>query len=51
MDATLTGQDNFERYVSPEATALLKQFRETSDAAQQHKLMNQVEAIFLKICR
>jgi peptide/nickel transport system substrate-binding protein len=47
-DATLNGQDNFERYVSTDATALLKQFRETSDAAKQHKLMNQVEAIFLK---
>ena len=47
-DATLIGQDNYERYVSPQATALLKQFRETSDSAQQHKLMNQIEAIFLQ---
>jgi peptide/nickel transport system substrate-binding protein len=47
-DATLTGTDNFERYMSPQASALLKQFRETSDTALQHKLMNQVEAIFLQ---
>jgi peptide/nickel transport system substrate-binding protein len=47
-DATLSGNDNYERYVSPEASALLQQFRQTSDAALQHKLMNQVEAIFLK---
>jgi len=46
-DATLTGTDNFERYMSPQASALLKQFRETSDIALQHKLMNQIEAIFL----
>ena len=47
-DATLTGTDNFERYESLQASALLKQFRETSDLALQHKLMNQVEAIFLQ---
>lgn len=46
-DATLTGQENYERYVSPQATTLLEQFSQTTDTAQQHKLMNQVEAIFL----
>lgn len=47
-DATLTGQDNFERYVSPQATALLKDFRSTSDAAQQQKDIHAIEAIFLQ---
>jgi peptide/nickel transport system substrate-binding protein len=47
-NASLTGQTNYERYVSPQATDLLKQYRQTSDTATQHKLMNQVEAIFLK---
>lgn len=47
-DATLSGQDNFERYYSPQATSLLTQFSQTTDSAQQHKLMYQVEAIFLK---
>ena len=48
VDASLNGQTNYERYVSPAATALLKQFRETTDTALQHKLMNQVEAIWLR---
>jgi peptide/nickel transport system substrate-binding protein len=47
-DATLGGQDNYERYVNSQASALLDQFRQTSDAATQHKLMDQVEAIFLQ---
>jgi peptide/nickel transport system substrate-binding protein len=47
-DATLTGQDNYERYVSQQASLDLQQFRQTSDAATQHKLMSQVEAIFLQ---
>ena len=40
--------DQLERYFSPEATALLTQFRQTTDAAQQHKLINQVEANLLQ---
>jgi peptide/nickel transport system substrate-binding protein len=47
-DASLNGQTNYERYVSPQATSLLKQFRETTDTALQHKLINQVEAIWLQ---
>ena len=48
VDATLNGQGNYERYVSPQATALLKQFRQTTDTALQHKLIAQVEAIWLQ---
>ena len=48
VDASLNGQTNYERYVSPQATALLKQFRQTTDTALQHKLINQVEAIWLQ---
>jgi peptide/nickel transport system substrate-binding protein len=48
VDTTLSGQGNYERYVSPQATALLKQFRQTTDSATQHKLMYQIEALFLK---
>ncbi len=47
-DATLTGTDNFERYVSQPASQLLQQFRQTSDSATQHQLMDKVEAIFLQ---
>jgi peptide/nickel transport system substrate-binding protein len=47
-DTTLTGQGNYERYVSSQATSLLQQFSATTDAATQHKLMNQVEAIMLR---
>lgn len=48
VDASLNGQTNYERYVSPQATALLKQFRQTTDTALQHKLIAQVEAIWLQ---
>jgi peptide/nickel transport system substrate-binding protein len=46
-DASLTGQTNWERFVSPQATALLKQFRQTTDAALQQKLIHQIEAQWL----
>jgi peptide/nickel transport system substrate-binding protein len=48
VNAGLSGQTNYERFVSKESTALLKQFRETSDAATKKKLMYQVEALWLK---
>jgi peptide/nickel transport system substrate-binding protein len=48
VNASLNGGTNYERYVSPQATALFTQFSQTSDLALQHQLMNQVEAIWLK---
>lgn len=47
-DATLNGQNNFARYVSPQATSLLAQFRTTTDAQTQHKIIAQVEKIQLQ---
>jgi peptide/nickel transport system substrate-binding protein len=47
-DASLNNASNYERFVSPAATALFKQFRQTTDTALQHKLMNQVETLWLQ---
>ena len=47
-DASLNGQNNWERYVSPEATSLLAQFRSTSDVAQQKVIAYKLEAIQLR---
>jgi peptide/nickel transport system substrate-binding protein len=47
-DATLSGWSNYERYFSPQATAALQQFSQTTDTAKQHQLMDQVESIFLQ---
>jgi len=47
-NVSLTNSTNYERYMNPQASALLKQFRQTSDSAQQTKLMHQVEALWLK---
>jgi peptide/nickel transport system substrate-binding protein len=48
VNVSLTNSTNYERYFSPQASALLKQFRQTSDHAQQLKLMHQVEALWLQ---
>jgi peptide/nickel transport system substrate-binding protein len=47
-DASLNGQANWERYVSPQATALLAQFRATTDVQKQHRIIDQVERIQLQ---
>ena len=47
-DASLNGQNNWERYVSPEATTLLAQFRSTTDVAQQKAIAYKLEAIQLR---
>jgi peptide/nickel transport system substrate-binding protein len=46
-DATTGGQDNYERYVSADATAALATFRGTTDAATQKAAMYKVEKDFL----
>ena len=48
VDVNTTGMTNWERYYSPEATTALRQFRQTTDGALQHKLINQVQAIQLQ---
>ncbi|HEV2035563.1 MAG TPA: ABC transporter substrate-binding protein [Candidatus Dormibacteraeota bacterium] len=47
-DTSLTPTGNFGRYVNPTVDGLLDQFGATTDPAQQHKLMNQIEAIMLE---
>jgi peptide/nickel transport system substrate-binding protein len=37
---------NFHRYCSPEADQLLSQFTATTDEAQQHEIMNQLQALY-----
>ena len=38
--------DNYHRYGSPEADALLAQFAAASDEAAQHDIANQLQALF-----
>jgi peptide/nickel transport system substrate-binding protein len=47
-DVNLSGQTNWERYVSPQATNLLAQFRATTDQQKQKQLIYQVEKIQLQ---
>ena len=47
-DAGLNGQNNWARYVSPEATSLLAQFRATSDVAQQKAYARKIQAIQIR---
>jgi peptide/nickel transport system substrate-binding protein len=47
-DAYLNGQANWERYVSPQATALFAQFRATTDVQKQHRIIDQVQHIQLQ---
>jgi peptide/nickel transport system substrate-binding protein len=39
--------ENFLRYVNPEADTLLEQFAKTSDIAQQKQIINQIEMLFV----
>jgi peptide/nickel transport system substrate-binding protein len=48
VDVNTTGQTNWERYFSPQGTNLQAQFRQTSDSAVQHKLIDQLQAIQLQ---
>lgn len=45
QDVNLTGQNNWERYFSPQATSLFAQFRATQDTQTQKQLMYKVEKI------
>jgi peptide/nickel transport system substrate-binding protein len=47
-DATLNGTNNYARYASPQVSALLKQFRQTSDLATQQAAIHKIEAIQLQ---
>ncbi len=47
QDATVNGQTNYERWWSPEATALFAQFRQTTDNATRHAIMNKLQKIQL----
>jgi len=42
-----TANENYLRYVNPDADALLAKFAETSDIAQQKQIMAQIETIFV----
>ena len=42
-----SASENWNRYVNADADALLEQFAQTSDIAQQKKIMNQIEMIFV----
>ena len=43
-----SADENWNRFVDPEADKLLEQFAQTSDPAKQKDLMNQIQAIFVK---
>jgi peptide/nickel transport system substrate-binding protein len=43
-----TANENWNRYVDPQADQLLDAFAQTSDAARQKDLMNQMQALFVK---
>jgi peptide/nickel transport system substrate-binding protein len=47
QDASVNGQNNWERWYSPEATALLAQFRQTTDQATQKALVDKLQQIQL----
>jgi peptide/nickel transport system substrate-binding protein len=43
-----SANENWNRFVDPEADKLLDQFANTSDAAKQKEYMNQIQALFVK---
>ena len=47
-DTSPTPAGNFGRYVNKTVDGLLDQFGPTGDPSQQHKLMNQIEAVMLE---
>jgi len=47
-DVGTTANENWHRFVSPEADELLSQFAATSDEAEQKDLANQLQAIFVE---
>jgi peptide/nickel transport system substrate-binding protein len=47
QDMTINGQTNWERWWSPEATRLLAQFRQTTDTAMQHRIVDRLQKIQL----
>jgi peptide/nickel transport system substrate-binding protein len=48
LHSGLPADGNFGRYVNSTVDGLLDQFGATNDPAQQHKLMNQIEAVMLE---
>jgi peptide/nickel transport system substrate-binding protein len=47
QDATIHGMNNYSRWWSPEATALLIKFRETTDLKTQHAFIDKLQKIQL----
>jgi peptide/nickel transport system substrate-binding protein len=47
-DASLNGQNNWERYTSSEATNLFAQYRATTDLQKQKQLIDQIQRIQLR---
>jgi len=45
---TAAGGDAWTRYQNPQMEALLAKFRTTTDSAQQHELVNQMQQIFVR---
>ena len=48
MPVGQSANENWNRYVSPEADVLLDEFAKTSDIATQKELMGQIEMLFVE---
>ncbi len=47
QDASISGQTNWQHTWSPQATALLAQYRQTTDAGKQHAIVDQLQKLQL----